>query len=100
MTYVVVARFADGPKVVALPYLAKQRRLDLDGTVFSWEPGMASALDGEQIASSRDLGAVAVTDRSGTPLPHDVTFAFVLFAFHPEAAVVTENGTIRLGAAR
>jgi hypothetical protein len=100
MTYVVVARFADGPKAVALPYLAKQRRLDLDGTVFTWEPGMASALDGARIADSRDLGAVAVTDRGGAPVPHDVTFAFVLFAFHPTAAVLTEAGAVGLGGER
>ncbi len=64
---------------------------------FSWVEGVASALDSENISKGREVGAVEAVDAAGgQALVHDVTFAFVLFAFHPDAPVWTKKGRIKL----
>ena len=53
---------------------------------------MNSALDRQRIAEGRDVGFVAATRRTaagGEDAVHDVTFAFVFHAFHPEGALHT-----------
>jgi Protein of unknown function (DUF3179) len=96
MARVVVARAVQGPRAVALSLLSEHKRIDIDGVVFAWRAGQATALGAAKIADGRDVGTVEVTDASGTPLVHDVTFAFVLHAFAKDARVLTEKGTISL----
>jgi hypothetical protein len=59
--------------------------------------GVNSALDSRQIEAGRDVGAVeAVRMDDGSPLVHDITFAFVVHAFHPGQTVLTEDGLVEL----
>ncbi len=51
------------------------------GFRIEWKAGMASALDGRVIAQSRDIGSIRVFDMDGTPVAHEVVFAFALDAF-------------------
>ena len=95
---VVVRRDDDDVVAVTLAHLRNLGRVEIDGVSLEWAEGMASALDSPDISRGRDVGSVAVSDRSGEPLIHDVTFAFVLFAFHPEATVLTETGRLELSA--
>ncbi|MHA1554045.1 MAG: DUF3179 domain-containing (seleno)protein, partial [Alphaproteobacteria bacterium] len=56
----------------------------------SWAPGQASALDTGKIENGREVGNVTVTRVSdGTPIVHDVTFAFVVNAFEPSLIIRT-----------
>ena len=59
--------------------------------VISWQEGMNSALDKQQIAEGRDIGYVQVQKRRGsselTDVPYDMTFAFVFKAFHPDGMI-------------
>ena len=96
MARVVVARTVEGPVAVSLAHLVAQGRIAHRGVVFAWRPGQASALDTAEIAKGRDVGSVEVSDPAGSALVHDVTFAFVLHAFVPDAAVLTEKGVVRL----
>jgi hypothetical protein len=53
----------------------------------TWGPGQASALDTKAIWKGRDVGNVVVQrqeEGAWTDAVHDVTFAFVFHAFHPE----------------
>ncbi|MGH1465748.1 MAG: DUF3179 domain-containing protein [Cognatishimia sp.] len=54
------------------------------GVTISWKAGQASALDGGNIAKSRDVGSIRVKDGQGKDLPHDVMFAFAYHAFWPD----------------
>ncbi len=88
MARVVVVRTAGGPIIVSL---AKVRAggFEQAGYRITFEEGVASALDHSTIAEGRDVGAVRVT-KDGEDVLHDITFAFVAHAFHPEVAIVTE----------
>jgi hypothetical protein len=96
MARVVVARTAPGQIAVSLAVLAERARIEVDGVVFAWRAGQASALGAATIAEGRDVGTVEVTDVAGAALVHDVTFAFVLHAFAKNARVLTEKGMISL----
>jgi Protein of unknown function (DUF3179) len=101
MVRVVVVRRGDDITAVTLPHLRSARKIEVDGIRLGWREGVASALDTGEIAKGREVGSVAVTDAvSGEPLVHDVTFAFVLYAFHPDAEVLTETGAVHLTARR
>jgi len=55
-----------------------------------WRPGQNSALDADSIAQGRDVGGVVVQRlKDGKPedVVHDVTFAFVFHAFHPDGVI-------------
>ena len=55
------------------------------GLTISWAAGTASPLDKRKIAKGRDVGSIRVRDaHSGKDVPHDVAFAFVFHAFHPQ----------------
>ena len=57
----------------------------------AWQPGQASALDANKIEDGRDVGNVTVTRVSdGSPIVHDVTFAFVVNAFEPSLIIRTQ----------
>ena len=62
--------------------------------VFTWEGGMASALDQSSLAQGRDIGFVSVKrenpDGSFSKVVHDVTFAFAFKAFYPDGIIHTE----------
>lgn len=62
------------------------------GVTISWKPGQASALDGGNIAKSRDVGSIRVKDGQGNDLPHDVMFAFAYHAFWPEGEWMLGDG--------
>jgi uncharacterized protein DUF3179 len=101
MVRVVVVRRGDAITAVTLPHLRDAGEIEADGIRLGWRDGVASALDTGEIAKGRDVGSVTVTDaESGEPLVHDVTFAFVVYAFHPDVAVLTEEGPVRLTARR
>jgi len=55
-----------------------------DGVTLSWTAGQASALDGDVIADSREVGTIRVKDAQGNDVPHDVLFAFAYHAFWPD----------------
>ena len=68
-------------------------RLRISGVIqdgeyrISWTAGQNSALDTRQISKGRDVGNIVVqqqTDDGWVDAVHDVTFAFVFHAFHPE----------------
>jgi hypothetical protein len=102
MARVVIVRRSSGErspvvKAVSLSHLRKAGSIETEGIVVSWRPGVASALDTATIPSGRDVGAVQARDaETGTELVHDTTFAFVLFAFHPDVPIETEAGELRL----
>lgn len=97
MIRVVVVSHGDDIVAVTLSHLREAGRLETDGIVLSWRSGVNSALDGAQIAEGADVGAVEVIRATdGAPLVHDVTFAFVVHAFHPGATVLTETGPVVL----
>ncbi|KFB09745.1 hypothetical protein EL18_00763 [Nitratireductor basaltis] len=88
MSRVVVIRTEKEPIVVSLEKI-RRSGFSSDGYEISFQAGVASALDSAAISEGRDVGTVRVT-RNGEHVPHDVTFAFVAHAFHPDAAIITE----------
>ena len=92
MERVVMVR-GDVPFAVALPLLAREKRLEENGIVLTWEQGQASALDATTIAEGRDVGnveAFRLVDGEKVPVIHDITFAFVVNAFEPTLIIRTE----------
>jgi hypothetical protein len=61
------------------------------GLVISWEAGQASALDGREIQSSKNVGTVRVRNEAGEDLAHDVMFAFAFHAFWPDGTWMLGN---------
>ncbi|MBM3523533.1 MAG: DUF3179 domain-containing protein [Alphaproteobacteria bacterium] len=97
MQRVVLARRPEGrPLALDMALIVARRRVAHDGLVFAWREGMVSALDGAEIATSRDVGSVTVETADGAPVVHEVTFAFALLAFLPDVAVLTADGLVRL----
>ena len=77
-------------KAYALPLLAKSRQLKSGNVTISWSAGQTSALDSGQIDQGRDIGNITVQEnRNGVlvDIPYDVTFAFVVHAFHPDVKI-------------
>ena len=91
LEYVVIA----DDKAWSLSLVQEQKTL-VDGDIeISWQPGRASALDSRQIAEGRDLGSVIVhrlTDSSKTLIPYKNSFAFVWYAFNPDADIIRQEG--------
>lgn len=98
MERVIVVR--DGEDVrtmVTLEHLREKEAIDVAGTRLSWRAGVASVLDTANIADGRDVGAIEVRNAADdAPLVHDITFAFVVQAFHPEEQILTSEGWISL----
>ena len=93
MARVVVLRREDGVLAYALELLAKKKRLETGGLVIEWRAGQASALDTREIAKGRDVGNITVQRMGASGLEdvaYDVTFAFVVTAFHPNVKIVAE----------
>lgn len=79
--------------------LQSRQRVVANDLVIEWLPGQASALDKPNIADGRDVGTILVQRRSGDRLVdvvHHVTFAFVLYAFQPNATVHTPAGDLKM----
>lgn len=62
------------------------------GVTLTWTEGQASALDGRDIAKSKEVGTVRVKDASGKDLAHDVMFAFAYHAFWPNGEWMLGGG--------
>ncbi|MDH3741834.1 MAG: DUF3179 domain-containing protein [Hyphomicrobiales bacterium] len=91
MARVVVVRQGDKQLVYALELLTNKGEITNGDIVFRWQKGQASALDTRSIAKGREVGNVTVQRRTSSglkDLPYDVTFAFVVKAFHPEAQII------------
>jgi hypothetical protein len=87
MAHVVVVRTERKPIIVSLEKI-RTDGFEQDGYQIAFEAGVASALDHSTIAKGREIGTVRVT-KNGKDVPHDITFAFVAHAFHPDVAIVT-----------
>lgn len=87
---VVLRRDGEAVAVIALDRIVRDAPISIDEFRIEWSAGRASALDTAEIAKGRDIGNLVVTDMSGD-LPrdavHDLTFAFVAHAFHPEIPI-------------
>jgi Protein of unknown function (DUF3179) len=90
-----VVFFRAGAWHVAVPFsvLARRRRVEVDGYVVRWRPGVASPLDDASVAAGRDVGSVEVR-RGGRLVPFEEPFWFVVAAFAPEAGSSADH---RLG---
>lgn len=90
LEYVVIA----DDRAWALSYVQDQGQI-IDGDIeIDWQPGRASALDSRQIADGRDLGSVTVqrvTDTGRRLIPYKISFAFVWYAFNPEAEIIRQD---------
>lgn len=86
MAHVVVVRTDGDPIIVTLERI-REGGFEQDGYRITYEGGVASALDSELIAKGRELAAVRVT-KDGVDVVHDVTFAFVAHAFHPDVPIL------------
>jgi hypothetical protein len=74
-----------GNRAWPLERVAKEGDITEAGVRISWTAGQASALDTGRIADGRDVGGVRVRDaKTGKDIVHDVIFAFVFDAFHPD----------------
>lgn len=86
MARVVAFKQAGKLHVFSLALLAAKKQLTVDNITMRWTAGQTSALDASRIANGRDIGNISVQqNRNGTmvDISHDVTFAFVVHAFHP-----------------
>ncbi len=81
---------AVGGEAWTLPLLRERGTIETNGVTIRWTAGQNSALDAASIADGRDVGNVVVQRGSGADaedLAHDITFAFVFRAFHPEGPI-------------
>lgn len=87
----VIAFEQDGKTTVyAMTLLAEKKTLTTGQITIKWTSGQSSALNTSTIARGRDVGNITVQEnRDGTmvDIPYDVTFAFVVHAFKPEAKI-------------
>jgi hypothetical protein len=70
----------------SMPLLRQRKTIEKGDLVLTWTEGQNSALDSRYISDGRDVGNVAV-QRGGEDVVHDVTFAFVFHAFHPQGTI-------------
>jgi hypothetical protein len=73
-----------GNKAWPLERLSHEEVIEEAGYRIVWRAGMASALDGRVIATSRDIGSIRVYDAAGNNVEHEVVFAFAFNAFAPD----------------
>ena len=90
MERVVMVRDGD-PSAYTISLLREKGEIVEGDVKLVWQPGQASALDTGKIEDGRDVGNVTVTRLSdGSPVVHDVTFAFVVNAFEPTLVIRTQ----------
>jgi len=81
---------AVGDQAWALDLLSKEKRVETDDLVITWESGQNAAMDRRNISQGRDIGNVTVQRKDGDNLVdavHDVTFAFSFHAFNPDGTI-------------
>ena len=91
MARVIVFRDGDKQRAITMAKLRQSGETMLGDVKLSWRKGVASALDAAIIDEGRDVGAVSVTrmiDGKSQDVVHDVTFAFVFHAFHPNGELL------------
>ena len=75
----------------SLPLLSAKGVIKPGGGVeISWHAGQNSALDSNNISAGRDVGNIIVRKQDGDKwqdVAHDITFAFVFHAFHPQGVI-------------
>jgi hypothetical protein len=80
------------PIAVALEYLRAKKEVRIRDITLTWHPGQASALHHWNVAEGRDIGSVIAQQESSNgsseDVPYDVTFAFAVFAFHPDLKII------------
>jgi hypothetical protein len=89
MMYLVVV----GNEAWPLELLQKKHVIIKDGLTLAWLPNQNSALDSAVIEMGRDIGNIAVkqkTDNGEVDAPYIITFAFAFYAFQPNGMVHTE----------
>lgn len=71
MVRVVAVKDGAEPVAVALPLLVDKGQVEIGDVTLSWEPGVSSALDSDEIAKGQDVGAVKAVRRNadGTEEP-------------------------------
>ena len=83
-----------GGEAWALSLLRREGTVRAGDLVLAWEPGQASALDGNRIAAGADVGNVTVrrmTQAGPVDVVHTVDFAFAFRAFFPQGPIHTET---------
>ena len=94
MARVVAVRTPSVTFAVTLSLLRKIGPMMHAGVTLKWQPGQNSAIDARKISQGRDVGTVSASIAgsagTSTPIPYDVTFAFVFHAFHPKIIIRTE----------
>lgn len=92
MARVVVLRRKGEPiTILSLAKIRKAQTLEQSGFKIKWRAGQASALDTGKIPDGRDVGNLIVremVDGKEVDATHDITFAFVANAFHPEITIL------------
>ncbi len=86
MAYVLMA----GGKAWSLELIRRKKRIEDGELVITWVAGQNSALDQTEISLGRDIGNIVVQRRTLKGLVdevHDLTFAFVVHAFHRDIAI-------------
>lgn len=80
------------PLAITLELLREKRSYKRDGIELIWQQGQNTALDHWNISEGRDVGSVAAfvvgDDGVRRDAPYDVTFAFAVFAFHPDIPII------------
>tara|TARA_R110002110_G_scaffold85816_6_gene223981 strand:+ start:20576 stop:21577 length:1002 start_codon:yes stop_codon:yes gene_type:complete len=74
----------------SLERLQKEKRIETEELVITWEPGQNAAMDARNISQGRDIGNVVVQRRENGSLVdavYDVTFAFAFNAFFPDGTI-------------
>ncbi len=81
---------AVGDTAWSIDLLRRERRIEVDDLVITWEPGKNTAMGPSQISQGQDIGNVVVqrlVDGEWVDAVHDVTFAFSFNAFNPDGTL-------------
>lgn len=85
---------AVGKKAWLLTDLRNREKIISGNLRLTWQRGMTSALDSSDLSESREIGSIRVEqniDGTYQDIPHDLTFAFVHQAFHPDGTIFRLN---------
>lgn len=88
---VVVREKADVSHIITMNKIREAGTYEMDNITLQWTSGVNSALDTSSINRGKDVGSIKVFKKEQgkeVELVHDVTFAFVAHAFHPEISIV------------
>lgn len=83
-----------GDQAWSLDLVRKEKTIEADGLIITWQPGQASALDQVMISNGRDVGNVTVQRKTASELedvPYNLSFAFAFHTFYPKAAIRTSK---------